>query len=351
MRSRSLFIVACACLTGAVGCIGETELEGKACPCLDTHVCDAVLKVCVKPGSSGAGQVGAAVKPSQLRAEWTTSNSIRWLWTRDSQDDPNQLAGYRLAVAATEAEVLSETGAETWSGSLDLASSDRHINPELARYALPRTNDSEPLEATLTDLHQADSVVFARLIATDTAGRQWATNIAQARTTIAPFPSDEVILFSESEVPGISIPTTFERTAGAAHEGSFHYEWTNDTGIPFEQLRIQPNPTIPVDAVSEGDFETTAVFEVAVRVQSDAPSFWSEMWLRFGKDFYARFKPLTYRNDDAYRVIQVPLRVLSDNSGELLKHSQLTSGVEEINVGGFFSDGAVVRVDEARIRW
>jgi hypothetical protein len=352
MATRSALLLWLSGLLG--GCIGDLEIEGKGCPCLDTHVCDVVLDLCVALGSAGAGHPDAAVKPQYLRAEWTTAAAIRWIWDLGGADRPDELAGYRLVVGPSEQAVLAEEGTEAWAGSIESATDPAHINPELGRYTLPRTGSLDPLVATISDLHDADAIAFARLVATDTAGRQWATNVAQARTTVSP--RDEVVLFSEASVMGLFIPVSYGRTTGAAYQGTYHYEWVNSTGLGFEQLRHQPQPFISVDGVSEGSFASTAFVEMAVRLQADAPSFWSEIWIRFPdgtpEGFNAAFNPLSIRNDDAYRIIQVPLRVLRDKSDTvLLEHARLAQGVDEHSVGGQWSDGAIVRVDEVRVRW
>jgi hypothetical protein len=342
-------------LGGLLGCIGDVELEGKRCPCLDTYVCDVVLDLCVERGSAGAGHPDAAVKPLNLRAEWSTEASIRWRWDLGGSDRPDELAGYRLVVGPSEQAVLAEQGTNTWAGGSESASNPAHVNPELGRYTLPRTGSPDPLMATISDLHDADAIAFARLVATDTAGRQWATNVAQARTTVSP--REEVVLFSEASVTGVFLPPSYGRTTGAAYQGTYHYQWVNAAMLGFEQLRHQPQPPIPVGGPSEGSFASTALLELAVRLEADAPSFWSEIWLRFpdgtAEGFHARFNPLSIRNDDAYRLIQVPLRVLAEKSDPPipLEHARLAQGVNEISVGGQWSDQAIVRVDEVRIRW
>ena len=343
-------------LTACLGCIPEVVLDGKACPCVDGFACDTVLNRCVKASNVSVGDADAEIKPGELFAEWSTAHSIRWRWTLGSDDTVDRLAGYTLVVGSSESDVLGQVGVQHWAGSVAEGASDAlRVNPELGRYHLMRTGDLEPVNATITDQLDINSPYFARLIATDTTGNRWATNVAQGRTTFGP-QNEGTVLFSEGEAFfDIQLPSDFVRATGEASLGEHHYEWRNASNKNFENLRLQGPGVSGIDAeMDDADFVTIAYFEVSVRVAAEEPSDWSEVWLRFNDgQVYARFSPLTFRNDDAYRTIEIPLRAMSDdqNGDRPLRAADLALTLDEVSVGGTWSDGAVVRLDEYHLRW
>ncbi|MBW2732438.1 MAG: hypothetical protein JRH20_08575 [Deltaproteobacteria bacterium] len=52
------------------------------------------------------------------------------------------------------------------------------------------------------------------------------------------------------------------------------------------------------------------------------------------------------RADDSYRVLQMPLRTFSS-----LRHETLSQNLSEFSLGGEWSAGSRVRVDEVRVFW
>jgi hypothetical protein len=243
--------------------------------------------------------------------------------------------------------VLDETAASvTWT---------RTQNPELGRYLLPKTGGEEPVRATTTDAHGPDTVVYARLRAIDTAGRATVSNVAAARTTLAPV--GEVVVLVEEDPPGYSIPASFQRSDARPYAGQYHYRYLSTCeGQPecWENLRRQ-DMALDLSAMSEGNYATTAFVEVAVRAQDTDPPWWSQIWLWYDgtcSDCMAIYDGWTLRADGEYHIVQVPLRVFHRNGDQTVPYDEVaTHGLFGVNVGGNWADGATVDIDELRIRW
>lgn len=295
-------------------------------------------------GGDEGGEGGAAVRVSDLRTAWTTPNQIRWSWAADGDGDT--LLRYELVTGASEAEVRSGTAITVWNEAR---------NPELGRFLLPHTGAGDPVVATTTDGHAPDTVVYAQLFAIDSAGHRSASNIAAARTT--PAPLAEAVVFSEAELPGYSIPDTFQLAQTPGYDdGAFTYRYTSAcTGASSECWENLRRYELGVDlsAISAGNFATTAYLELAVRVVDADVPWWSEVWLAFDpacSECVARYDGWTLRADDEWQLVQVPLRVLALD-GRPLTHAELADGLFAFNVGASWTDGAVIDVDEIRIRW
>lgn len=334
----------------ALACrVDPVDLSGRPCPCAPGWICESAQNVCVlEPPNEGA------VSVSNLRATWTTPNAIFWEW--DSEGSPDQLRRFELLVGPSEAAVAARS-----EGVVIFTEAQ---NPELGRFLLPRVGGEDPVRSTITDLHQPDTLYFAQLIATDITGKRWATGYSSARTTLAP--TQEIVVFSEDQTAGFSVPAELIRSSEAPYQGSWHYQYTKSCGSGgscFENLR-RMGMAIPLvrtptgqDLIREGDYLTTAFIELAVANEARSASFWSEVWLAYGNCLscstrscrYA-FHPFTIRPGGAYRLIQVPLRVLEAPQGPA-PYGQLSQGLCEFNLGGLWESNAPVRIDGVRIRW
>lgn len=168
------------------GCVLEpVDLSGFPCPCSDGYECELTSNRCL-PVDEGDG----VVLVRNLSAGWTTPSWIHWTWEPEAPDD-HQLARYELTVAESIDDLLASSGTARRF--------DPDTNPELARYTLPRSGSAEVIDATFSSGHQPDTEYVARLLAIDTAGRTRWSNIARARTSLAPVA--ERVIVDEAEDP------------------------------------------------------------------------------------------------------------------------------------------------------
>jgi hypothetical protein len=292
--------------------------------------------------ASGFDPEGAAVRVTNLRATWSTPNGIRWDW--DAEGEPDALLAFELVVGATEQDVLERSAAtRTWTDA---------ENPELGRFVLPHGLAEIPVVFTVTDELEPDTIHHAQLVATDTAGRQAMSNVAAGRTTLSPV--GEIVIMSDVDTAGDSLPSTFVLGTDRPFAGSSAYSYESVCGGMecYENLRRQ-GLMLDLSPVSEGAYATTAYFEVALAVENGSTSWWSDLWTWYdgtSTDRIGRYNGWTARADGNYRVLQVPLRAF-EIDGEPVPYEELAHGLYGFNVGGYWSDGAVVRVDELRIRW
>jgi hypothetical protein len=283
----------------------------------------------------------AAVQVSQLVAGWSTPTTIRWEWKVSGP--AAALRDYTLVVGPTEADVLKRASTTiTWTAK---------ENPELGYHTIPDTVDL--VLATTTDGHLPATRTCAQLVATDTDGRASATAVACGQTTAAT--THEAVVFSEADTAGYSIPATFVYSDSGAYLGTHCYRFdskcTGGAKVCFENLRRQAFK-VPL-AIDSSAFATTAFYEVAVACSGDH-SLWSQARLMFSdgtKTTLYVYNVLTIRCDGKYRLWQIPLRVFHDSSKPLSASELTTHWLFEFTVGGNWSDGARVYVDEVRIRW
>ena len=295
------------------------------------------------PADSGLHPGEAAVEVANLRASWGTPNAIRWDW--DAEGEPDALLAYELWVGPTEADVLERSAAaRQWTEA---------ENPELGRFLLPRTGGEDPVVFTVTDEHEPDTILHAQLVAIDTAGNQTVSNVAAGRTTQAPV--GEIVIMADVDTAGIPIPDDFVLVQERPFAGTSAYRYQEACGGPaecWENLRRQEF-AIDLSSVSGGTYATTAYYEVALAVENATTPWWCDLWLWYdgsSPDLIAHYDGWTARADGNYRVLQVPLRVF-EIGGEPVPFEELAKGLYGFSVGCSWTDGAIVRVDELRIRW
>jgi hypothetical protein len=284
-----------------------------------------------------------AISIANLHAVWGTANSIRWEW--EATGNADALLSYTLVVATSEKDLLTRSGSAVVFSAKE--------NPELGTFYLPRTGGKDQVVGTMTDGHAPETPYYALLEATDTSLLAQRSNVAAGRTTVAP--TGEVVVFSEAATAGSSLPDSFVLTAGCGLQGSTCYSYTSkcqDGGpICFENLRRR-GLELDLGGISEGNLATTAFYEFAVACSGDH-SYWSNgrLWLGGSAEPTGLFvyDGFSIRCDDRYRVVQLPLRIFAGDSP--LTYPDLARGLYEFTVGGFWSHGAQVRIDEVRIRW
>ncbi|MFO0634908.1 MAG: serine/threonine-protein kinase [Nannocystaceae bacterium] len=229
-----------------------------------------------RPAAYDASDPAAAVQVGELHAQWATPNTIRWAWS--AQGEADALRDYELVVGPSEHDVLTRSDACRVFTRAD--------NPELGHFLLPRTGGADPVRATITDGHAPEQAVFARLWATDTAGRRHASNVASVHT--APPPVAEVVVFADARPHGFSIPV-LEVVDTKPYAGTHHLQFTSRCDPPqcFANLRWQ-DLGVDLSRMTPGDFATTAYLELAVAVAGDATSWWSQLRLWYDAEHIDR---------------------------------------------------------------
>jgi hypothetical protein len=362
-------------LFGGLACVvGDVDLSGRACPCVDGWVCDTATDTCRRgddvggtgPGATGDASAGAqstddgssGAEPAEMfdvvsfAADWSTPNAIHWTWGVEGEADAFHAWEVRVA---TSTEELEAGGGVVFDGSL---------NPELDRFTLRNTNEEEPVTGTITDDLLPATEYFARLSVLDTAGgRSVSANVAVRTTTAAPV--DGVTIFADADPfpPGVAYPMgCYVRTDGAPAAGTTsHFELhhfcdaagnascTEDVdGQPecWENLRLQ-DMSVPVPGLTAGDF-SDAYLELYVAIEAPAGAvghgWWSELSID-ASDAIWKYTGLTIRADGEYRRYQVPLTQFG------LGPETLASLAQGVRVGSTWTAGSRIRVDEVRIRW
>jgi hypothetical protein len=297
--------------------------------------------------SGGADSGNGAIVVHELRAVWSTPNQIRWQW--DVAGEEEDFVAYELVVGQSEADVV-----ERAEGTILF---DGQRNPELGVLVLPRTFQGLVVTATTTDLLEPDTVYYAQLLARDTSGAESLSNVALARTN--PPPSYEIVLLAEGDSPGYSVPSTYVVDTVAPYAGAEHFSYVHTCPEPdcWENLQRQ-GLAFDLSQIREGDFETTAFLEFATSLQDSIPSWYGGAQLWFGDaDDLTVYAGWQLAPNGEYRLIQAPLAAFVYPGGQgveddvSLEYPALAAGVTAFVVGGHWSDGATVRVDEARLRW
>lgn len=342
---------------GSSTCVLDpVDYTGKSCtqsaPCPDPWRC--VSNVCVMSGSStssGSSSSGGActplIVPTNFRVDWATPNTLRWRW--DSNGTVEQFGSYRLVVGTSKESVESESGATIFTAA---------ENPELGKLDLLHTGGVDPVTATISDGLEPATTYFGKLVATDNAGCEHASEVLSGTTSIAP--SSAVTLFVDTLPSSDSYlqPAPLDggpvlvAIAPSCPSGSPCIEYTAECGAPlcYENVRLHFSPPVTDITVSSGDFLNLAYLEMRVGTDSSSASYWSEFRLE-ADDFYS-IQGLTIRADGALRTYQIPLRVLTSMSGSALTYDGLTTaGVREVGAGGSWSEHSHVWLDDIYLRW
>jgi hypothetical protein len=299
-------------------------------------------------GNSAADGGDAAIAIHELRAAWSTPNQIRWHW--DVEGEESDFLAYELVIGPTEEDVIARAPSTTLF--------DGTRNPELGVFILPRTFQATVVTATTTDLLEPDTTYYAQLLVRDTAGAESTSNVAVARTN--PPPLYEIVLLAEGDAPGYSSPTTYVPDTTAPFAGAEHWSYSHTCATEpacWENLQRQ-GLMFDLSLIREGDFETSAYLEFATSLSGSIPSWYGGAQLWYGDaDDLTVYAGWQIAADGQYRVIQAPLDAFVYPGGAgpeddvPVAYEALAAGVTAFVVGGHWSDGATVRVDEARLRW
>jgi hypothetical protein len=299
---------------------------------------------CCSPQEFVVGGGDAVAEPfavEQLRAEWTTPGSIRWAW--ETRGQPAAFEGFRLVLASSRVEV--ETNAAS------CRSIDADENAELADWLLPGTEGPARTIGSTSTRHLPGTSWFARLEWSN-AGQRAVSNVAQATTLMSP--TGQQVIFHDSPPAPYTIPETFALGSAGPHAGSSDYEYrSNCLGAEacWENLRFS-EMGLDVSGVPEASLGSSAYLEFALAYRGSAASYWSEVFVQLSACAPCRygFVGWSIAADDQYAVYQVPIRALQ-GAGQSIPLSDWRSGINELRIGGQWSEGGFVRVDEISLNW
>lgn len=274
-----------------------------------------------------------------LELEYATPNTLRVRW--DSSHLSGTFSHYEVhLVPAVE------------SPDCEVRRYDSQRNPGLGHYTAPQPAGYAIKSTTISSL-DPDTAYLVQLLAFDDEGRSTVSSVLQARTAAAP--TDGLVLFSEDDTAGYSIPSELQLAAGNAFSGSQYYEFVSDCSPGcFENLRRQAID-VPLASMSAEDFEG-AYYEFALASSNGEHSYWSQARLSFeqadGSSRLFVYAPFVHRADDDYSVYQIPLSAFSaDELSVPLRYDAASRAVHEFTVGGIWAQDQTVRIDELRIRW
>jgi len=269
--------------------------------------------------------------------EFPTPNTLRLEW--DTTDPEGVFQSYEI--------LLVEAG----QSQCDVRRFDPTTNPGLAYFQGPLTNYK--IRAASIGPLTPDTEYVAQLLAHDRNGALMASELLPVQTSQGA--SEEVILFSEQDTAGYSIPSEMIYRSGQAFAGSQYYEYTSlCVDGCFENLRRQDIGVSLAD-MSEAEF-ATAYYEFALASSGTEHSIWSQARLSFVQSDGSRelfvYAPFALRSDGEYSVYQIPLRAFGqDELSVPLTYEIARRAVFEFTVGGSWTLGETVRLDELRIRW
>lgn len=315
--------------------------------------CARDIPVAVLPPDGGSRRDAApsdaprcALELTDLVAEWATPNTIRWRWKTGGEYE--RFASYRFRLAPSERDLRDRTNA--------VVTFDEGNRAELGTISQIAPAAGGQLQAFFDarELASATSYV-AQVEVLDNTGCLTASDMSAGRTQqSAP---NVVTVFSETPV-GYSIPASYRFTTGASYRGNGHYQGSVDCAVgesPCWLWARHSGLDLALAVIGADAFATSAFLELAVACDN-GPVGYAGVRLSFGED--SGNDPFNdeawgLRCDGAYELIQAPLRVFTKplQSGRVLAPADLAAALFEAGVGGIFTHGTRVRVDEVAIRW
>jgi hypothetical protein len=215
---------------------------------------------------------------------------------------------------------------------------------------------------------------YAQLEVVDTGGGvSMSPNMAVKSTGLQPVYAVTIFDDAFASTPGLVLPSCYAQSMEApAEDSAVHFEWLVrclDVGgggastcdnvvqswpVCWENLRWEDMSIALTDAVSfgPGAFERAYVeFFVAIDASgadSEGPThgWWADAGITLEGGLKS-FPRLTYRSDGAYRRYQIKL----SEFGAGLGYEDFEGSLDGFRVGTQWAHGALVRVDEVRIRW
>ena len=347
------------------GCVLEpVPFEGLECPCAQGWSCDPVTRTCVRGMTSDpCGRSGAApgvVGLSALRGDWVTANQARISWNATQLEE---LFAYEVDVAASQEALLAGDLLRT------VTSAD---NPELARSWLLNAESADSVLATTLWGLDPDTSYRVRVVAEDSSGNVSCTENIGVRTHPDPVRAIRMANESDEGVGTLPACVTFESDASGAASGEHFWQWVaacereSDGGSrPVCAPPAEPAPAcwenvrvnsldLAID-LSEGEFQR-GFLELYLSISGTDHGYWGEVGLstpsRTDPSAYAHWTlgQITLAAEVGYRRYQLPLAVLH-NPGGTLDAGELNLGLRAFRVGTLWQTGAIVRIDDAVVRW
>lgn len=286
--------------------------------------------------------------------QWVTPSSIRWSWMPIGELDT--LLRYEVRLAE-DRDALLRGGA-----GVRVVGPDH--NPELAYATLPNTKAGDLVVATTTDGLSPGTEYHAQLWAIDSRGTTGRSEIVAARTPVPP--NRALPLYADGGGIGPGWPSVhpecLEEASANPHGGDAHFRYRaaceadgtaschprapgTTTGC-WENL-VWSDGELELGKFTPGMFRS-AYFEVAIALDDSLPSFWSEVRLRTPSGRWT-VSALTLRADGGYHRYQIPLPAFTDQGRPLALEDM--SSVGGFEIGGSWTAGGTVRVDEAILRY
>ncbi len=273
-----------------------------------------------------------------FEVEYATPNTLRLRW--ESTDPMDEFSQY-------EVHLMDSEQAECQVQRFDSSS-----NPGLGYFRSPTVGH----QITSTSIGQLapQTTYVVQLIVRDRNGGELSSALVSAQT--APPPSGQVVLFSEDDTAGYSIPSDLTYASGPAYAGSQYYEFLSpcEGNACFENLRRQAID-VSLASMTEEDFGR-AYYEFALASSGAEHSYWSQARLMFQQADGSRelfvYAPFVLKAGDNYHLYQIPLQAFGQEGLSVpLTYESAKLAVYEFTVGGSWPLGETVRLDELRIRW
>jgi hypothetical protein len=349
--------------------VDDLDLTGKRCPCVAGFVCDTTTDTCVPSGTID-GAVPDGFVPDRaiadagngkivvynLRPTWTTANGIRWDW--QALGERAEFEKFVIVTGPTAEAVRARSSATTELGPNE--------NPELGIYSGRVTGDAQPPLSlwSVSDGHKEGATIFAQVLAYDKAGGTTSSDVASAQTSkpkaVLPI-FDNQLLDGGTPSPAdfdLSTKNTYPDGGGSCLERPVACAG----GAPScaQEVGVAGYNGRTLTALDTTDFDG-AFLEIAIRGRAPAGSF-NEVVLALGADNCG--DPCRMRQagwffrtkEDEWRLVQVPLKNLrrNDGAGAALNFQELQNRNYRVNgffLGGTWSNGATIAVDNVRVRW
>ena len=289
-----------------------------------------------------------------LAVAWATPNTVRWSW--QVHGDVANLLRYELRLAGTRDAVAAGDASARVIGP--------EQNPELAYATLPNTKAGDLVLGTTAEGLTPGTEYYAQLSATDSRGAVARSEIVATRTPLPP--NRSLALYSDARGSGRAWPAVHPEclveSEARPHAGAKHYLYraacdaqghatcdggTGETTAGCWENLVWSDLDLELGKFTPGMFDA-AYLELAVALDGPRPSFWSELSLRTGTGRWV-VSALTLRADGAYQVLQLPLRVFAADDRALELADVVP--VRGFEVGGSWSSGSTVRVDEVYLRY
>jgi hypothetical protein len=371
--SRWILVFLSSCILDPV------DFSGHPCPCADGYVCDDAIDRCVQSAPAGGDGV---VRVENLRAAWRTPNAIRWTWDSSAPDN-DSLARYELFLARSSADLAMRS--TTPCPGFDLVPGtccvfDPSTSPELGSYFRPRAGGPAPVRGVFASDLEPNTEYFAVLVATDTGGGTFTSNVAVGRTQIAPIGA--VTIADDGDPPGYELPGAPcyapVTRAGDAQSGTDYLERIhvcvgpdaesvddtecspNNTSIPECWANIRTQETALDQNLDENQFEL-AYLEFWMAIEDSGPSYWSHAGAHLlfsdGRRAYPTFEEITFVPDRGYVRYQIALDQMTWIHPGDMEPSPITfedmigTRFDGYRIGGTFANGARIRIDSIAVRW